>query len=248
MAPASITEPLRRVLSRFPVRVLVVCSAGGLRRDGLGDAGRHRRRTRAATGRIEGVGPLVAPPGASDSVGRLSDAPRQPPRPRLRNRQRRRLRERRAAHRDALADARADAAGGRSRSCRASWRSRAARRSSFPTPIRSSTTSSRCRAARPSTSGAFRAARAARAPSRSPGLVKVYCHLHSHMSASIMVFDHPHFVVPRGDGAASRSPMCRPANTASAPGTSASAKARRPSSSKRDAPSRIEFALPVETE
>ena len=32
------------------------------------------------------------------------------------------------------------------------------------------------------------------------GLVKVYCHLHSHMSASIMVFDHPHFVVPDGDG------------------------------------------------
>lgn len=33
-----------------------------------------------------------------------------------------------------------------------------------------------------------------------PGLVKVYCHLHSHMSASIMVFDHPHFAVPHVDG------------------------------------------------
>jgi plastocyanin len=33
------------------------------------------------------------------------------------------------------------------------------------------------------------------------GLVKVYCHLHSHMSASIMVFDHPYFTVPGGDGA-----------------------------------------------
>ncbi len=32
------------------------------------------------------------------------------------------------------------------------------------------------------------------------GLVKVYCHLHSHMSASIMVFDHPYFTVPGGDG------------------------------------------------
>lgn len=32
------------------------------------------------------------------------------------------------------------------------------------------------------------------------GLVKVYCHLHSHMTASIMVFDHPHFRVPAGDG------------------------------------------------
>jgi plastocyanin len=32
------------------------------------------------------------------------------------------------------------------------------------------------------------------------GLVKVYCHLHSHMSASIMVFDHPFFRVPSQDG------------------------------------------------
>jgi plastocyanin len=32
------------------------------------------------------------------------------------------------------------------------------------------------------------------------GLIKVFCHLHSHMSASIMVFDHPHFTAPTGDG------------------------------------------------
>ena len=32
------------------------------------------------------------------------------------------------------------------------------------------------------------------------GLVKVYCHIHSHMSASIMVFDHPHFTTPAADG------------------------------------------------
>ena len=32
------------------------------------------------------------------------------------------------------------------------------------------------------------------------GLVKVYCHIHSHMSASIMVFDHPYFVIPSADG------------------------------------------------
>ena len=32
------------------------------------------------------------------------------------------------------------------------------------------------------------------------GLVKVYCHLHSHMSASIMVFDHPYFTTPAADG------------------------------------------------
>lgn len=32
------------------------------------------------------------------------------------------------------------------------------------------------------------------------GLVKVYCHLHSHMSASIMVFDHEYFRIPEPDG------------------------------------------------
>lgn len=35
---------------------------------------------------------------------------------------------------------------------------------------------------------------------RRAGLVKVYCHLHSHMSASIMVFDHPFFTIPKPDG------------------------------------------------
>ena len=29
-----------------------------------------------------------------------------------------------------------------------------------------------------------------------PGLVKVYCHIHAQMSASILVFDHPFFAVP----------------------------------------------------
>ena len=33
-----------------------------------------------------------------------------------------------------------------------------------------------------------------------PGLIKVFCHIHSHMSASIMVLDHPYFAVPRVDG------------------------------------------------
>ena len=35
---------------------------------------------------------------------------------------------------------------------------------------------------------------------RKAGLVKVYCHIHSHMSASIMVFDHPFFTIPKADG------------------------------------------------
>jgi len=32
------------------------------------------------------------------------------------------------------------------------------------------------------------------------GLVKVYCHIHSHMSASILVLDHPYFTIPEIDG------------------------------------------------
>jgi plastocyanin len=32
------------------------------------------------------------------------------------------------------------------------------------------------------------------------GLVKVYCHIHSHMTATIMVFDHRFFRIPTADG------------------------------------------------
>ena len=32
------------------------------------------------------------------------------------------------------------------------------------------------------------------------GLVKVYCHIHSQMSASILVLDHPYFAMPDDDG------------------------------------------------
>jgi len=34
-----------------------------------------------------------------------------------------------------------------------------------------------------------------------PGLVKVYCHIHSQMSATILVLDHPYFATPGDDGA-----------------------------------------------
>jgi plastocyanin len=33
-----------------------------------------------------------------------------------------------------------------------------------------------------------------------PGIVKVYCHLHAHMSALVRVFDHPNFTVVGPDG------------------------------------------------
>ena len=32
------------------------------------------------------------------------------------------------------------------------------------------------------------------------GTVKVYCDIHSHMSATIVVFDHPYFTIPEPDG------------------------------------------------
>jgi plastocyanin len=32
------------------------------------------------------------------------------------------------------------------------------------------------------------------------GIVKVYCHIHSHMSATIVVLDHPYFTIPGTDG------------------------------------------------
>jgi len=32
------------------------------------------------------------------------------------------------------------------------------------------------------------------------GLVKVFCDIHSHMSASILVLDHPYFTIPAPDG------------------------------------------------
>ena len=33
-----------------------------------------------------------------------------------------------------------------------------------------------------------------------PGIVKVYCQIHSHMSATILVLDHPYFTVPAANG------------------------------------------------
>jgi plastocyanin len=80
-----------------------------------------------------------------------------------------------------------------------------------------------------------------------PGLVKVYCHLHSQMSASIMVFDHGHFAIPEGDG--------RFALDAIAPGEyRLSAWHERIGESAKQIvveagrTTRIEFALPVETQ
>ncbi len=56
-----------------------------------------------------------------------------------------------------------------------------------------------------SRAGSFDLGRYPRGSSRSrqfasKGLIKVYCQIHSHMSASIMVFDHDYFRIPEPDG------------------------------------------------
>jgi plastocyanin len=56
-----------------------------------------------------------------------------------------------------------------------------------------------------SSAAAFDLRRYPRGQSRSQlfpksGVVKVYCHIHSHMSATILVLDHPYFTIPSADG------------------------------------------------
>jgi hypothetical protein len=40
-----------------------------------------------------------------------------------------------------------------------------------------------------------------------PGIVKVFCDIHSHMTALIMVLDHPWFTVPADDGSFTLPPV-----------------------------------------
>ena len=63
-----------------------------------------------------------------------------------------------------------------------------------------------------------------------PGVVKVFCHLHSHMTALVRVFDHPYSRCALTPTAGSCSPTCRRDATAWWRGTSASEKSgTRPS-------------------
>ena len=49
--------------------------------------------------------------------------------------------------------------------------------------------------------GRYRSGQSRAWPMRKAGIVKVFCHLHSQMNATIMVLDHPWFAVPADDGA-----------------------------------------------
>ena len=48
--------------------------------------------------------------------------------------------------------------------------------------------------------GRFPRGRVARGPLRQAGIVKVFCDIHSHMTATVIVFNHPWFTVPDADG------------------------------------------------
>ena len=81
---------------------------------------------------------------------------------------------------------------------------------------------------------------------RRAGLIKVYCHIHSHMSASIMVFDHPFFAIPRGDGTFAIDDVPAGTYTVNAwhERIGESAQSVRIESGR---PSEVQFALPIES-
>ena len=86
------------------------------------------------------------------------------------------------------------------RSCRTCWPSPSARRSTSPTTIAPTTTSSRCPRRGVSISAAM--PRDGRKSIRfdRPGIVRVFCEIHSHMNAFILVFNHRFFTVSDADG------------------------------------------------
>ena len=65
-----------------------------------------------------------------------------------------------------------------------------------------------------------------------PGVVRVFCDIHSHMNAFILVFSHRFFDVTEPDGRF-RSTACRPAPTPSSAGTKATHGRRARSRSRR---------------
>ena len=86
-----------------------------------------------------------------------------------------------------------------------------------------STTCSRCRRPRASTSAATPLGRSKSVRFDQPGIVRVFCDIHSHMNAFILVFGHPLLRDDRRPTGAIASTTCRRAPTPWSPGT----KARR---------------------
>ena len=117
-----------------------------------------------------------------------------------RNQERRRLPEGRRVRGPAASVPSGDPPGARNVRRRTCSRSPAGRRSSFPNddPVFHNVFSL-------SSASTFDLGRYPRGQSKTAtftkaGLVKVYCHIHSHMSASILVLDHPYFTIPELDG------------------------------------------------
>ena len=197
MVPASITESLSRVLSRFPVRALAACS-GAVFVATVSATSVVTSAGTPATGRIEGSVRLVAPP--SDPIQSGAYPSRRVSRP---------------PHRASeIANVVVFVKDGPRAAALSTRRAQMRQENEGFVPrlvaiTRGSTVEfpnadpffhnvfSLSRGATFDLGRFPRGESRARAFSR-PGLVKVYCHLHSQMSASIMVFDHPHFTIPAG--------------------------------------------------
>ena len=81
-----------------------------------------------------------------------------------------------------------------------------------------------------------------------PGLVKVYCHLHSQMSASIMVFDHQYFTVPESESGHFAIADVPAGEYRLAAWHERIGESAKPIVVEAGRTVRIEFALPVETQ
>ena len=82
-----------------------------------------------------------------------------------------------------------------------SWPSRPEHESTSPTATRSTTMSFHCRRLRRSTlDGMKRGGRSKSVRFDQPGIVRVFCDIHSHMSAFVLVFGHRFFTVTEEDG------------------------------------------------